>query len=253
MTVLGAFPGVPFISPVAINNRGDVVGTFWPTDSPGGITAFIWTRKEGFQIIAAGAVPEDINDKGDVTGFYYPCTGCGRAGFIWNEHTEFSSLGRVQPQAINNRGDVAGQCDPFVACAIVGGKLTEWPSKLDGFFMEARAINDRGDVVVREFNEFGSDLTVYPRTGDPIFLGDAVGNDINNRGVVVGYSANFPQLWTATGEVLAPPSYIFRRVAGGQREGVGRGLQLEQRSDRMGFKNERSDDPSGRRPLGGRP
>ena len=227
MTVLGAFPGVPFITPVAINNRGDIVGTIWPiVDSPGEISAFIWTRKEGFQIIAAGAVPEDMNDKGDVTGFYYPCTGCGRAGFVWNERTGFSSLGRVQPQAINNRGDVAGQCDPFVACAIVHGKLTEWPSRLDGFFMEARAINDRGDVVVREFNEFGSDLTVYPRTGDPIFLGDAVGNDINNRGVVVGYSASFPQLWTATGEVLAPPITFFGALQAVNARGLAVGYSL---------------------------
>ncbi len=229
MTVLGAFPGVPFITPEAINNRGDVVGSIWPTpDAPFGITAFIWTRKGGFEIIAPGAVAWDINDRGDVTGTYYPCNTCGPAGFLWNEHTGFSSLGRVQPQAINNRGDVAGQCDPFVACAIVRGQLTEWPCNLDGCFMQARAINDRGDVVVlREFSNFGSDLTVYPRTGDPIFLGDAVGNDINNRGVVVGYSsANFPQLWTATNEALAPPVTFFGALQAVNAKGLAVGYSL---------------------------
>jgi uncharacterized membrane protein len=228
MTVLGAFPGVPFISPVAINNRGDVVGSIWPTDSPGEITAFIWTRNGGFQIIAAGAVAQDINDKGEVAGFYYPCTGCGPAGFIWNERTGFSSLGRVLPQAINNRGDVAGQCDSSVACAIVGGQLTEWPCNLDGCFMQARAINDRGDVVVlREFSNSGSDLTVFLHTGDPIFLGEAVGNDINNRGVVVGYSsANFPQLWTAASEVLAPPVTFFGALQAVNARGLAVGYSL---------------------------
>ena len=223
MTVLGAFPGVPFITPEAINNRGDVVGSFWPTpDAPFGISAFIWTRKGGFQMIAPGAIAWDINDRGDVTGTYYPCNTCGPAGFIWNEHTGFSSLDHIRPRVINNRGDVAGQCgDLFVACAIVRGRLTEWPCNLDGCFTEARAINDRGDVVVlRDSDSFGSDLTVYSRRGEPRFLGeDAVGNDINNRGVVVGCSsavvvvgcssANFPQLWTATGEVLAPPVTFF--------------------------------------------
>lgn len=230
MTVLGAFPGAQFTSPVAINNRGDVVGSIWPTDSPGGITAFIWTRKEGFQIIAPGAVAWDINDRGEVAGTYYPCNGCPPAGFIWSEHTGFSSLGSVQPLAINNRGDVAGQCgDLFVACAIVRGRLIEWPCTLVGCFTEARAINDKGDVVVlRDSDNFGSDLTVYSRRGEPTFLGEnAVGNDINNRGVVVGYSsANLPQLWTATSEALAPPVTFFGALQAVNARGVTVGYSL---------------------------
>ena len=170
MTVLGAFPGVQFTSPVAINNRGDVVGSIWPTDSPGGITAFIWTRKEGFQIIAPGAIAWDINDRGDVAGTTTRAMAAGRWIHLERAHG-ISSLGSVQPLAINNRGDVAGQCgDLFVACAIVRGRLKSGLADLDGCFTEARrSMTGATSSCFAHSDNFGSDLTVYSRRGKPTF------------------------------------------------------------------------------------
>ena len=76
-------------------------------------------------------------------------------------------------------------------------------------------------------DNFGSDGN-DSRRGEPTFLGEnAVGNDINNRGVVVGYSsANLPQLWTATSEALAPPVTFFGALQAVNARGVAVGYSL---------------------------
>lgn len=56
-----------------------MVGTARP--ALGGESAFVWTRTQGFTIIAENAVATDINDRGDVVGWintcYYVCPSRG--------------------------------------------------------------------------------------------------------------------------------------------------------------------------------
>src|SRR6478672_3001747 len=66
--LLGSFNGAPWTLPAAINNRGDVVGTAFPTGTTAGQDAFYWSEQTGFELIASDAVATDINNRGDVAG-----------------------------------------------------------------------------------------------------------------------------------------------------------------------------------------
>src|SRR5688572_19137495 len=94
-----SFPGAQRTRPAAINNRGQVVGSF-TTDPQAGSSAFIWTRAGGFHIFATNVSPEDINNRGQVVGGRSECTPtpdggsqCVARGFVWDARTGFRDVG----------------------------------------------------------------------------------------------------------------------------------------------------------------
>jgi uncharacterized membrane protein len=206
MRVLGSFANAQWTIPTAINERGDVVGVANNLNHTGQDAAFIWTRENGFQLIAFDASVSDINNRGDVVGYRcewyaddYGNTQCRPHGFVWNLRTGLTELDTIVPVAINNKGDVAGTClNIGVACALIGGDLHTYPCAGDcgtGVY----GLNDRGDVLVNEFDPIDGDkATIYPSHGDPIDVIEGLANDINNARTVVLYKA----LWTPRGQIL---------------------------------------------------
>ena len=87
MEVIGSFPGSQWTVPMAINDRGQVVG-FNTSTAPVGFSAITWSRENGFQLLLENAVATDINNRGDITGVRYECVtfpegqSCAPRGFL---------------------------------------------------------------------------------------------------------------------------------------------------------------------------
>src|SRR5580765_1537682 len=99
MEVIGSFPGSQWTVPMAINDRGQVVG-FITSNAPVGFSAITWSRESGFQLLLENAVATDINNRGDITGVRYECVdfpgggrSCAPRGFLWTRQTGFTELG----------------------------------------------------------------------------------------------------------------------------------------------------------------
>lgn len=133
ITDLGTLGGQGWNTPMAINNRGDVVGFSDRTgDVNGGVLtpnfhAFLWTRETG-RMTDIGVLPGDnvsealdINDRGQVVGISIPSF----HAFLY-ENGKMTDLNKLIPDdsplvlleggGINNRGEITGQ-----ACVIADG------------------------------------------------------------------------------------------------------------------------------------
>jgi len=145
--------GAGWNTPMAINNRGDVVGF---SDLPGDLVdgvltpnfqSFLWTRERG--ILNLGLLPGDvlseatgINEFGQIVGTSFEADGNLRV-YLWQNDTLYDLNALVQPNAplyllasgdINDRGEITGQgcvlvdgqCGPvlhtFVAIVAPGGR-----------------------------------------------------------------------------------------------------------------------------------
>jgi hypothetical protein len=92
----GSLDNAGSTQPLAINNRGEVVGFAFGSDESA--VAFFWSRRDGFRRIAPDAFALDINDRGDVVGTWGPCIDeCPQFGFMWNERDGFRDLGASFP------------------------------------------------------------------------------------------------------------------------------------------------------------
>jgi probable HAF family extracellular repeat protein len=120
---LGSLGGVGWHTPMAINERGDVVGFSNPpdgNDAADSVHAFLWTREGGMQ------------DLGKLTG------------------DDFS-----QALSINNRGQVVGVSCGLVCRAVLwqNGDITILKSLAEPGFADelwsARSINDAGQITGR--------------------------------------------------------------------------------------------------------
>jgi len=132
VTQLGSLGGEGWNTPMAINNRGDIVGfSDLPGDVSGGVLspnfhAFLWTKGGGMTDI--GVLPGDslsealdINNRGQVVGVSFPST----HAFLY-ENGKMIDLNRLVPNdspllllsanGINDRGEITGQ-----ACVIADG------------------------------------------------------------------------------------------------------------------------------------
>ncbi len=202
-----------------INQRGEVVG--WSEASDGQDHAFIWSAKDGMRDLGALGRPRSyaysINDRGQVVGYTAaleqdrPFTRIGHAAFIWTTDSGMRDLRAPDDQwseawDINARGQVAGTR---------GGRAFLWTAT-DGMqdlgVPEGRArsyansINDRGQIAgwseglspTREARHILTwtagagwrDLMVAPDV-------DAVAQDINDRGQLIGETFAGPVYWTA--------------------------------------------------------
>jgi len=182
ITEVGALPGTYSSNPIAVNNRGEVVGdamnTIPDSNSMLGIgyqtRAFYW--KDGMMqdlgTLGTGtdALAGLINERGQVAGVSYTnaipsafCAGFGyplltTGSFIWDKKNGMKDLGGfggtcTLATGLNNRGQVVGGSaltgdsvfHPFVWDAATG--ITDLMGASNGFFGYAQAINDRGQIV----------------------------------------------------------------------------------------------------------
>jgi probable HAF family extracellular repeat protein len=130
---LGSLGGAGWNTPMAINQRGDIVGF---SDLPGDVSngqlnanfhAFLWTNETG-HMKDLGTLPGDnvsealdINERGQIVGVSYPST----HAFLY-EHGKMIDLNSLIPHdspllllaanGINDRGEITGQ-----ACVIADG------------------------------------------------------------------------------------------------------------------------------------
>jgi probable HAF family extracellular repeat protein len=180
ITDIGALPGTYFAGPIAVNNRGEVVGaamnTIPDSNSMWGsgyqTRAFYW--KDGVMqdlgTLGTGtdALAGLINERGQVAGLSYtnaiPSAFCAQAGyllttgaFIWDKKNGMKDLGGfggtcTLASDINNRGQIVGGSalpgdsilHPFVWDAETGMTALGTP---DGGYGSAGALNENGDVV----------------------------------------------------------------------------------------------------------
>lgn len=137
LTDLGNLGAELWITPMAINQQGEVAG-FGATDSSDldgdFLRAFVWTRKSGIKRI--DPLPGDvlsqatgINERGQVVGSSCNASGACR-GFLW------------QDNVIKNLNSLV-------------------PPEFNGLIINAQDINDRGEITGRAFNPVTGRITAF--------------------------------------------------------------------------------------------
>jgi len=130
---LGNLGGIGWHTPMAINQRGDVVGFSNPPngdDQADSVRAFLWTRERGIQDL--GTLPGDlfsqalgINDRGQVVGV--SCAAVCR-GFLWQNGVMMDLKGLAgagfpddfrSARSINNSGVITGRLRDKATGALV--------------------------------------------------------------------------------------------------------------------------------------
>jgi uncharacterized membrane protein len=198
---LGTFPDGALTIPVAINNRGEIVGS--SVDSQGRNIAFLWTRRLGFEKLLANAAARDINNRGQVVGTTFECDprgNCLSSGFVWTRSNGIRVLPGFVPTAINDRGEMVGFCpgavfDEHRACALIDGSIFSPSVGTLGF---ATGINARGMVAV---NVDDRAYLWWPRKGTLVRLEaeadvNVLAFAINDRGMILALGSDFAALWT---------------------------------------------------------
>ena len=213
---------------IAINNRGEVIGTSETRvrDACASLFLFhfkavIWGR-DHVQALAPLSGDTDtlgaaINDRGDAVGTSGSCL-IARHSVLWQSGAVFDlgSLGGINgnlPSAINDEGDVVGEAD------LVGdtthhaflwrhGVMTDLGTLPGDVASSANSINNNGQVVGFSFDASGNvrgvlwqdgmiaDFNTLIPASSGLFVLEALG--INDRGQVAGFA-----VVTATGDVHA--------------------------------------------------
>lgn len=146
--------------PVAINNRGQVVGQ--SAVANGEEHAFLWQSGRMTDLGTLGGAmsqPIAIDDAGQVIGVSTTALGATE-GFLW-QHGRMTALPSppgylTLPVAINDRGQILGNIATpgasgtiIAACVWVGGRITSLRRFGHGPSTGV-AINDRGDILLEE-------------------------------------------------------------------------------------------------------
>lgn len=157
---ISAPPGVMHIMPEAINDRGEIVGSFG--QYPDMRRAFIWSRESGFSELTsffAGSdvIAADISEAGVVVGTVWMSSSYSR-GFTWSRQDGFALIPGDSPAQtmvsdINRDGSIAGTRDgrPFVWTRERGFSSFEPggspPSSYGSAWEFGVAVNDQGDLL----------------------------------------------------------------------------------------------------------
>lgn len=217
-------PGYPSLAvPRAINNSGEIVGTYYENVAPYSTYGFIYSGGVSSDLGTLGGTytaPEGISDAGTVTGTSYD--GSAFYAFVW-DNGSMTSLGlgsfgatETYGRAINSAGQVAGNGwvtsidpDSEVGFRYSGGAFGVLPNLGGAYPSVAYDINESGDVVgVSDAGDGGPIATAHAyvdRDGVITDLGTLGGSGsvayaINDVGQITGTSytdtfANLPFIW----------------------------------------------------------
>jgi uncharacterized membrane protein len=194
MRDLGRLPGATNARAWAINDSGVVVG-----DSDG--RPFRWTFAGGLEELGipptgTGARALDINQSGHMVGASGTGYDPAQRAVLWNPDGQILEVTccTADARGINRYGEIVGTFNalrPFVWTP--SGGRTELPLPAGMSHGTADAINDIGQVAGWVHGQPGDRAVVWTRPSAPRDLGSlpgrerCFGNDINNRGQVVGY------------------------------------------------------------------
>ncbi|MEU4424782.1 hypothetical protein AB0F81_29530 [Actinoplanes sp. NPDC024001] len=159
----------------AINNRGQIVGTYYVSSS-GAPHGFLW---QGGTLTDLGEIdPVDINDRGEILAGRY-VEGSGYRACIWRGG-RLTDLELDMPIAINNQGWVAGVAvgsDYGIRAFLWRSGTTAQLGTLGGTSDWPTAINDRGQIL-------GTSRTANEELHGVIWQGGRT-IDLSTRGVVL--------------------------------------------------------------------
>lgn len=216
---LGILGGTTSSTARAINNNGEVVGTFTTADSE--LRGFLWKGYVTDLGPLAGdtqAQAFDINDAGETAVMSFALGAIDTHGILWNATTP-NDLGALAARGVNSLGVVVGHVGVTVPNEGVYQQAAKWDAgaavplgTLGGDFSYAYAVNDFGEAVGMSLlaGNQGWRAALY-KGGAVVNLGTLGGGnsqayDINNAHQVVGVSD------TSTGQ---PHAVLFNLDAGG--------------------------------------
>ena len=202
MREIGVPQGARYFYPEAINNHGVVVGRAYFYNN--GNKAFTWSEADGFTDLGSfnqtptstnyNIYPRDINNSGQIVGDAYGLSGHSNGGFFWDPATGFYSLDTdndnntyYYAMGLNNNGQVAGY-----------------------FYEVDESYNYTYSAFIWDASGEFIDLGHYnENTNDSYYYAISIAYDINDSGVVVGYSYNseghnIPVIWTGEKSNEAP-------------------------------------------------
>ncbi len=230
-TNLGSLPGSTISEALAINNNGTIVG--FSEIGSGARLATLWDGRGGIldmhaAIGATGSsIPWDINDNGVIVGQASITAGIFSRGFVWDQVNPALQAGTDFYQgganfSVNNAGEIVGAGfffgDPDDALLAVpdGRGGYEYPliNPFGFFFSQARAINNTGMIIGHSgFNSTTNSWNAAIYTGDSLnpvttlgslpFYNTSEGLDVNDNGMVVGYS------WDGEFTGLDPRAWVW--------------------------------------------
>lgn len=210
MTALRA-PGFTTITAEAINNSGQVVGSFFPPS--GGVSrGYLWQRGKFTDL---GEInPVDINDRGQVLAGRWVEPGRYGAA-IWRAG-RLTDLDVEHPVAINNHGWVTGIAvlpDYSLRAVLWRAGTTTRLGTLGGRNDQPTAINDRGQIVGTGDAADGVRHAILWQNGRTI--------DLATRGIVISTVPNQAtpgEVWSInnrghiTADVVSSPDWIGHGV-----------------------------------------
>jgi hypothetical protein len=252
-------------TPLGINNRGKVVGTYITADAGATYHGFVRDRRGRFTDVdipgAKATVASRINDHGQIVGRYYesaPFRGPdSRArGFLLDHggltRIDFPGAVSTQAMGINNRRHVVGEyldrAGVFHGFLWKRGRFTtlDFPGTATTSLVD---VNDRGQIVGIKFDADGPvhgfllrdrNFTILDAPGAPY----TIPRDINNRGQIAGFTLVDLDLTGARGFLLAKGArgpFTFIDVPTAPRNVV---YGLNDRGQLVGsYENTRGDEP----------
>jgi probable HAF family extracellular repeat protein len=200
LTDLGRVAGKKFSAPVAINDRGQIVGYSWThTDMHGDELddrAFLWERGRITDLGTLGgasAAPAAINDAGQVVGSSeIKPNDVSIHAFVWKsgKMTDLGAGPRSSAVAINDRGQIAGTSEELStrsrAFLFQDGKMTVLgPLPAGTTESRARAINEQG-LVLGDWSSNARGGNYLWQGGKVTLLGGLEASAMNDHGQVVG-------------------------------------------------------------------
>ena len=213
---LGTIPGSTFIGASAINDRGEIVGTYCTDADP--CRGFRWTEGTGLQPVPVAEGEEvyfaDVNRRGDVAGRF--C--CGRATyygmFLLEASGAFHDIGGVTDanagaNALNAHGVVVGSDQPedvgspYLLAPVVwsSGQGLRVLGSLGGDYGFANDVNDRGEIVGGSTTVPGdccaTNAFSWTERGGMADLGPGRAHAISERGTIVGVRDGRAVLWSS--------------------------------------------------------
>ena len=193
VTDLGALTG-PKSDAVAINERGEVVGTADVNVRSSGGTylthAFLWRRG---RLIDLGAFDgkssraDGINNRGQIVGT------SNQHGFLWSQEQGRRLIRATfcRGLAINDKGDVAGAEGPSTPekLFVLRNGIKRWLSVGDVDSNTVTAINSRGQVLINSLFSANTRITLWQKNRHKLIhssTADDAGYGINKKGQIVG-------------------------------------------------------------------